>query len=303
MESDNHSLPDYTQNKINQPKKRRPVLLIILVIIMAGAIVYLYYNFTELKKSSAATEAELVRQREQLESELMSIYDQYDSLKSENDTMNLKLAAEQDRIEKLLKINVDNVHKIRIYEKELGTIRKVLRSYIVQIDSLNQANIALRTENVEVKKQLRHTERERDELTETKEQLTEQVEKASVLNAKNVVITPLNQRSREKYKTNKISKLRVCFTLRENAIVHPGTKMVYMRIARPDDVILTSGVNLFEFQGEQIVYSEKREVEYENVDVDMCIYWTNDGQLIPGSYQVTLYAEGNEIGSSSFALK
>ena len=300
---DNNSLPEYTRNKINQPQKRKPVFLIILVILMAGALGYLYYNYTELQKESAEKEAELVRQREQLESELMAIYDQYDSLKSENDTMNLKLLAEQERIEKLLKINANNVYKIRMYEDELETIRKVLRSYIVQIDSLNQANIVLRTENIEVKKQLRQSEREREELSEEKEELFEQVEKASILNAKNLVITPLNQRSREKFKTDKVAKIRVCFTLRENAIIDPGTKTIYIRIARPDDVILTSGVNLFEYQGEQIVYSEKRDVEYENVDVDMCIYWTNDGQLIPGSYSITLFSEGNKIGSSVFALK
>ena len=53
--------------------------------------------------------------------------------------------------------------KIEVFSKdELETIRKVLRSYIVQIDSLNQANIVLRTENIEVKKQLRQSERERE---------------------------------------------------------------------------------------------------------------------------------------------
>jgi len=270
---------------------------------MAGAIGYLYYNYSELKKESAAKEAELVRQREQLEDELLGIYDQYDSLKSENDTMNLKLLAEQERIEKLLKVNANNVYKIRMYEDELGTIRKVLRSYIIQIDSLNQANIALRTENIEVKKQLSKTEKEKEELSEEKEELSEQVEKASVLSAKNLVISPLNKRSREKFKTSNVEKIRICFTLRENTIIYPGTKTIYIRITRPDDVILTSGVNLFEYQGEQIVYSGKRDVEYENVDVDMCIYWTNDGQLIPGSYSVTLYADGNDIGSSTFSLK
>ena len=59
----------------------------------------------------------------------------------------------------------------------------------------------------------------------------------------------------------------------------------------------------FDFQGEQIVFTASREVSYENVDVDMCIYWNNDGQLLPGSYQVHLYADGHEIGTSSFGLR
>jgi Asp-tRNA(Asn)/Glu-tRNA(Gln) amidotransferase C subunit len=190
-----------------------------------------------------------------------------------------------------------------MYEKELKTIREVLKSYVIQIDSLNQANIALRTENIEVKQKLRKTEIEKDELTVQKEELTQMVEKASVLSAKNIVVTPLNKRSKENLRSDKVDKLRTCFTIRENAVMPPGNKTIYLRIARPDDVILSSGVNLFEFQGEQIVFSASREVQYENVDIELCIFWTNDGQLIPGTYRVNIYVDGNDIGSTTFALK
>jgi hypothetical protein len=284
-------------------KRKAPVFLIILIIILSCVIIYLGFTYYKLKKQSQIEKTELERQRTNLETELHNIYNQYDSLKSENDTMNLKLLAEQQRIEKLLKISANNVYKIRMYEKELKTIREVLKSYIIQIDSLNQANIALRTENIEVKQRLRQTEIEKDELTVQKEELTQMVEKASVLSAKNIVVTPLNKRSKENLRSDKVDKLRTCFTIRENAVMPPGIKTIYLRIARPDDVILSSGVNLFEFQGEQIVFSASREVQYENVDIELCIFWTNDGQLIPGTYRVNIYADGNDIGSTTFALK
>jgi len=286
-----------------KPKKRIPVLWIIMVTVLAGAIGYLWFTYSDLKQQSAEEKAELERQKVQLEDELMDIYGQYDSLKTENDTMNLKLQEEQARIEKLLKINANNVYKIRMYEKELGTIRRVLKSYVVQIDSLNMANQELRAENLEVRQELQRIESEKQELTEVRDELSSKVEMASVLSAKNIVISPLNKRSKETNKTTKVVKLRVCFTLRENPILEPGPKIIYIRIVRPDDVILTSGVNFFDFQGEQIVYSASREVSYENVDVDMCIFWNNDGQLVPGTYQVHLYADENEIGSSSFGLR
>ena len=294
------------KNDISQekPGKKTPVFLIILVIALVCAVGYLGYTYNELKKQSEIEKAELTRQRENLETELMEIYSEYDSLKSENDTMNLKLQAEQERIERLLKINANNVYKIRMYEKELQTIRKVLRSYVVQIDSLNTANQELRAENLEVKQQLRRSETDRRELTQVKEELTNKVELASILNAKNIVITPLrNYKGRETNRYDKTIRLRTCFTLRENPILEPGQKTIYIRIARPDDVILTSGVNFFDFEGEQIVYTASREVSYENVDVDLCIYWQNDGQLVPGYYTLSLYADSHQIGSSTFALK
>jgi hypothetical protein len=284
-------------------KRKPPVILIILIIILSCAIIYLGFTYNNLKKQSEIEKTELERQKSNLETELQSIYNQYDSLKTENDTMNLKLLAEQQRIEKLLKISANNVYKIRMYEKELETIRQVLKSYIYQIDSLNQANIALRSENIEVKQKLIQTEIEKEELTVQKEELTQMVEKASVLSAKNIVITPLNKRSKENLRSDKVDKIRTCFTIRENSVIPPGNKIIYLRIARPDDVILTSGVNLFEYQGEQVVFSASREVQYENVDIELCIFWTNDGQLIPGTYRVNIYVDGNDIGSITFALK
>jgi cell division protein FtsB len=296
---------DNNKEKLQETtRKKKPVFLIVLVIALVCAVGYLGYTYMDLRKQSALEKAELTRQREKLEAELMEIYAEYDSLKSENDTMNIKLAAEQERIERLLKINANNVYKIRMYEKELQTIRKVLRSYVVQIDSLNMANQELRAENIEVRQQLRRAETDRDQLTQDKEALTSKVEMASVLNAKNIVISALrNDKGRETDRYDKAIRLRICFTLRENPILEPGPKIIFMRISRPDDVILTSGVNFFEFEGEQIVYTASREVSYENVDVDLCLYWQNDGQLIPGTYDVNLYAGGHLIGTTTFALK
>jgi hypothetical protein len=303
MDNLQENKPTVTPISSENPKRKPPVFLIILIIALCCVIAYLGYTYSNLKKQSEIEKTELERQKNNLENELKSIYNQYDSLKTENDTMNLKLLAEQQRIEKLLKVNANNVYKIRMYEKELQTIREVLKSYVFQIDSLNQANIALRTENIEVKQRLKQTEIEKEELIVQKEELTQVVEKASMLSAKNIVITPLNKRSKENLNANKVDKIRTCFTIRENAVVVPGNKTVYLRIARPDDVILTSGVNLFEFQGEQIVFTTSREVQYENADVELCIFWTNDGQLTPGAYKVNIFTEGNEIGSSTFTLK
>ena len=114
-----------------------------------------------------------------------------------------------------LKVNANNVYKIRMYEKELQTIRKVLRSYVVQIDSLNMANQELRAENIEVRQQLRRADRDRQELTQAKEELSSKVEMASILSAKNIVVTPLrNDKGRETIRYDKVIRLRTCFTRR-----------------------------------------------------------------------------------------
>ncbi len=290
----------------NKPGKRTSGFLVFTIIVLAlaiGALTYVYLQERKETEELTVYKVELEHQKEELEEELKQMYVQYDSMKTENDSINKLLAAEQEKIEELLKIRANNVYKIRLYKEELGTLREIMRSYIVQIDSLNTANQQLRAENYEVKTQLMVMEKTTRELEEEREDLSSMVEQASVLQAKNIMVDGLNRRSREKDKVRKIEKLRVCFTLRENAIVQPGTKEIFMRIMRPDSVILTTGVNLFEYLDEQMVYTASREVDYENQDVDLCIYWDDDGQLIEGSYSVNLYAENNLIGTSSFLLK
>ena len=297
------------EKKLNQkiseePGKRRPIGLIIITFILAiglGALVFLYFS---QKSEMIEMEKVLTEEKDSLANELSNLMFQYDTLKTNNESLNAKLETEQNKIRSLLTIQASNAQKIRLYKKELATLRRVMKSYIVQIDSLNTKNIQLTAENIEVRKKLQETRETNIELTQIKDELSSKVEIASVILAKNILPTPLNARGREKYKIERIDKIRVCFTLRENPIVEAGKKDVYMRIARPDELILAdSPDNLFEFEDEQIVYSSIRTIDYLNQDVDMCIYWNNNGDLIPGNYTVYLYLEGNHIGSTTFLLK
>jgi len=293
-----------TNHQDNQNKKKPPVFLIILTIALAIGAGVLGYLYWELDKESSEVHETLEVQKDSLAAELNLMVAEYDELKTDNDSMNIKLEAEQEKIKRLLGISASNAEKIRLYQKELNTLREVMRSYIVQIDSLNQKNIQLTAENLEVRSRLEEVETDRENLSQEKEELTGKVQMASVLSAKNILVSPLNKRSKERDDVDKIVKIRVCFTLRENPIVEAGTKDIYIRILRPDELVLTSSAtSMFEYKEEQLVYSAKRQVEYENKDVDMCIYWDNNGDLIPGQYTVDLFAGGDLIGTTTFVLE
>jgi uncharacterized phage infection (PIP) family protein YhgE len=231
--------------------------------------------------------------------------EEYESLKSNNDSMNVKLQEQQNRIKKLLGVNTANLETIKLYKKELVTLREVMKSYIVQIDSLNQRNQILMAENTEVKTKLDQARTANKELSDQKEELSSKVQQASILAAKNIIITPLNRRSKENIKSEKVVKIKTCFTIRENSIIKAGPRTVYLRIARPDELVLTaSAENHVEFQGEQMVYTEKRDLEYDNADIDMCIFYdVKNGELTAGTYSIDLFCDGNLIGSNTFTLK
>jgi len=292
METSNNQTHETKGPGYNNPERKTPLVLIIIIAVLAVLIIvmgYLLYNFSnDLKKTDEANML-LKEQKVELETKLNSLIVEYDSLMTTNDSINTLLSTEQEKIRRLLKYRASDATKIKMYTKELETLRDVMRSYIVQIDSLNMRNQELTAENIMVRTKLREVETDRETLSKQAEQLSSQVQLASVLTAKNVVVYPLNKSGKVKDKISKVEKIKVC---------------IYMRIVRPDDVVLTSEEgNLFEYNGEQIVYSAVRELEYENNDIDMCIFWDKAETLIPGIYTVILYAEGYEIGYATFALK
>jgi len=288
----------------DKPKKRSTTLLMVVIGLLTVAItvlgVMLYQNSQKYNEEKQL----IIEEKMDLERQLNEMIIEYDDLKTGNDSINSLLLTEQNKIQRLLKIDASNAQKIKMYKQELETLRKVMRSYIVQIDSLNTRNRELTAENIQVRTQLEQVEQDRDVLTQEKDDLSSQVAIASVLNAKNIVAEGLNKRSKPNDKSQKIEKVRVCFTIRENAIANAGKKIIYLRIIRPDDVVLTAGGStMIEVNGEQLVYTTYRELEYENQDIDMCIFWDKTEELIPGTYAVHLLAEEHEIGTTTFDLK
>lgn len=290
-----------------QPDKKPSVALIVLVIILAVAVIVLGYKYyQESKQLGSTTEEKAILEdvKSDLEKQLRDMIVEYDSLKTTNDSVNSLLVNEQDKIKKLLRMQASDAEKIRKYKDELETLRKVMRSYIVQIDSLNTRNRQLTEENIEVKEMLSSAETKNVELSKEKDLLNTQVQLAKVLSAKNITAEPQNSKSKANTKVSKVAKIKVCFTVRENAVAQPGPKEIYLRIIRPDEVVLpAAGGETFAFNGDQIPCSAKRELEYENKDIDMCIFWDKNADLIAGTYTVILYADGYEIGSSTFTLK
>lgn len=292
------------ENTAPTPNRKPTIILVVLVVVLSVLLCLLYLKYNTKMSENAIVKEALENEKKSLTNELQDMMSEYEGLKSDNDSLNKKINVQQDRIRQLLNINKSNIEKIMLYKKELGTLREIMKSYIVQIDSLNTKNQKLISENAEVKNALNEARKNNEDLSKEKEDLSSKVEMASVLSAKNIIATALNKREKETERASRTMKIKVCITLRENSIVTAGEKDVFIRITRPDELVLaTSEQDVFNYEGNKIVYSAKRTVAYENKDVDLCIFWNNSGQLIPGKYGVDIFCEGKLIGSSNFALK
>jgi hypothetical protein len=279
----------------------------LLVVVLAVAVYLLIDTRNNLNVVSAdlAEKTEYFHvERDSLERELRKIYNQYDSLETDNLEIQVEMKEQQQKIDKLIAIQADDAYKIKMYKREMETLRSVLRSYIVQIDSLNMKNQELLAEN----KQLRNSEMrlnsEKEQLEKDKSQLEEIRDLATTLQASEINLVLLNKRDKETSRVRSAVKVRVDFLLRANKVTTPGEKTIYLRIIRPDEVVLGSPeMDMVEIDDEQIPASASRVVTYENEDLPVSIFWTNDGEIVPGEHGVELYSEGKLIGASAFVLK
>ena len=284
-------------------KKSTPIGMIALSIILAAALIFLVVMYFAQKNKMVEMEIVLTQEKDSLTNELQLMVAAYDTMKTNNDTLNANLEKEKNRIIRLLSINASNTQLIKKYRSEITTMREIMKSYIVQIDSLNSRNKVLVAENTQFRQEIVKVQNTNVLLEKEKEELTTKVVTASVIQAKNLTAAALNRKRKETNRINLMESLRVCFTLRENAIAQAGQKEVFMRVIRPDSLVITgSHDNLFDYRGNKIIYSEKRTADYMNQDLEMCIFLTNTGDFIVGNYSIELYLEDNIIGRTTFML-
>jgi len=282
-------------------------ILGLLVVILAVSIYMLLdtrKNLSLVSQDLAEKTAYFRSERDSLERELRNIYYRYDSLETDNVRIQKEMKMQQEKIERLIAIQADDAYKIKMYRREMETLRSVLRSYIVQIDSLNLKNQELMAENKQLKNVERQLTTEKQQLQKDKDQLEEIKDLATTLQASDIDLVLMNKRDREIRRIRFADKLRVDFVLRANQVAPTGETTIFLRIIRPDEVVMGSPeLEMLEVNGEMIPASASRTVNYENQDLPVSIFWTNDGEIVPGEHRVELYVNGKLIGSSAFILK
>ena len=278
-----------------------------LLILLSSVGWYLYFDIKNQKAEVVTQLVSVTDDKEQVTNELKELIVQYEDMKTDNAEVNAKLEEEQARIESLLeelkKVKRNNSWQIHKYKKELSTLREIMKSYIYQIDSLNTMNIDLRQKNSKVTAENKRIASKNQKLESLTENLSSTVEKASILRAVNISPVALKRKGKETNKISKLEKIKVCFTLAENAVAPNGPQFIYIQIIDPLNKVLSGSVNSVNFDDKTIQYSDKREIEYDNKDLDVCIYWAKSEELTKGEYKVNIISNGYVIGSSAFYLK
>lgn len=291
---------DTDDNGVSQKSIRGYRVVIILLAVILAGISALYFNLNRQQQR----DYELLKvDRDSIQSNLQGLITEYDSLKFTNDTIAQRLVEANQMMEQLKRERRWNYAKIKEYEKEVGTLRSVMRNYLKQIDSLNNLNKKLVAENVSYRKEISTANLRADVAEEKASELANKVRQGSVLRARDIAMVALNEKDNVVTRIKRAVTLRVDFAISSNELASPGNRVVYMCIKSPDGYLLTSeSMPTFDYQGVATGYSASREVDYQNEDVDVSIYYRGSG-FTEGQYKIEIYTDGNLIGSGSVSMR
>ena len=300
--------------------KTKHVLIAAIAVIIALVVGFFFILRNERAELQQEKEVLVNQQKEIMEEELTKLAAEYDiqykklsdgqgeqKFSLATDSLISQILAERAKVEQLQKelktSKATSAKRIDQLSREVTTLRNVLRTYVVQIDSLQVANERLRAENTEVKANYERVTSQAQQLSSEKAHLTDRVKLAAKLDATAISITPVDKRGKPTKNLSKITNLQIRFTVAKNVTAEVGEKTFYCRIMQPNDELLTkAGGGTFAFEGKQIPYSIRRMIEYNGEETQLTMYWPVEESLQHGTYSLRIFADGNLIGSATFSL-
>lgn len=282
-------------------------VLLAVIAVMAWMLINQTKEVTILTKNSDS-------QQLMLQSELDSLLAEHERVKVSYGELSNSLS-ERDSI---INIKAQEIKKLlgskaelAVVKQKLAQLQQITEVYEHQIDSLFTVNRKLKAENEKIKIDYNLEQQKTSDLSKDKEALNEKITGAAVLKAYKISAVAYKSKGIDKEKeTDKAArtdKIKVCFTVSENKLVSPGYKRFFVRIARPDNSILTRGpAYTFQFLGQTLQFSAMETLNYEGDAADVCTYYelpVNGAEMVKGRYYVNIFTEDREIGQTSFELK
>lgn len=281
--------------------KRTMWILVVVAVALVAVLGYVWSQKSSLISELEDEKRDLTEQMESLQNDYATLSSDYDSINSQLDTSRAEVA---DLLERIKKTNATNRAKMRQYEKELGTLRSIMRNYIVQIDSLNSLNHKLTAEAAAARREAAASKAESAQLSQQVENLTGQVAAGSVIKARGLHIEAYNSSDKVTDRSSRTVRLLTSLSLVENDLAPKGPVRVFIRVKDPDGIILTnSNRSSFTFNGETMVASASRRVDYEGSEVDLSIYLNDIPEYRKGVYTVEAYTEQSFLGKSELMLR
>jgi len=277
------------------------IVLCCVAAALACGLGYLLYQRNGLVNQLEGEKQELAQQMVALQSDFENLSSDYESINHQLDTSREQVAL---LIEKLNKTEATNRAKIRQYEKELGTLRTIMKGYIVQIDSLNTLNKQLTADAAAARREAAESRRANEELSQQVSNLSEQVNAGKVLKARGISLVALYSNDKAGDRHSRVKYMMANLSLLENSLAERGPVRVYVRVKDPEGILLMNNESgEFVVNGVAMQATASREVDYEGAEVDLSIYINDTGEFVKGIYTLEAYTEKGLLGRAECLLR
>ena len=275
--------------------------LIAGVVVLGGVLGYMLYQKAQMVKELEIDKADLTQEMIQLQNDYATLSSDYDSINSQLDSSREQVS---QLIERLTKTEAINRSKIRQYEKELGTLRSIMKSYIVQIDSLNTLNKKLTADAAAARKEAAESRKQSEQLSKKVETLEGRVATGAVIKARGIRLVAYNASDKPTDRSSRVTYMMANLSLVENALAAAGPVRVYVKLTAPDGTVLSGNApTSVTVGGETITCVASREVDYQGAEVDMSIYINKIPEFVKGTYVVELFSKQGRLGSADLILR
>ena len=283
-----------------------PLLVVVILVLFVGAV-WLFLNLQEQKQVNEDMQELAALDKQEMENEYERFAQQYSEMKKQisNDSIIAQLTQEQMRTQQLLaelrQVKDDDAREIARLKKELATVRAVLRDYVMQIDSLNRQNQELLAENTRIQGEYDEATRTIEDLNTERDNLSERVAMAAQLDANNINMTLLKKNGKQVKKMKDCKNIAISFNIARNVTASNGQRTIYVRINTPTGETLNGGGTIT-YENRTLEYSIKKVIEYTGEETPVTVYWNVAEYLGAGNYTVSIFADGNMIGSRTFTF-
>ena len=307
MESREKGVPLHRFSIDDGMNKKLMIPLIVLVLALCAGVVWLYLSLQEQKQTNQEMQELVEMDKREMEAEYARFALQYDEMQKQitNDSIVAQLVQEQEKTQQLLeelkRVKATDAREITRLKKELETVRAVLRDYVIQIDSLNRLNESLMEENSRVNAELEQRTAQVAGLSHEKASLSEKVAIAAQLDAAGIQLQLLNKRGKDTKKLKDCKQMKVDFAITKNVTASNGHRTIYVRIQNPGGNVLGGGGS-FAYENRQLECSAHKTIEYTGEETHVTVYWNVTQMLEAGDYRVSIFADGNMIGSRMFSF-
>lgn len=279
-----------------------------IIKVLSGVAVLLVLVLAYVLFSKSKLISELNEEKADLTEQFVALQQDYAQLSSDYEVINTQLDSSREEVnqlvERIQKISATDRAQIRKYQKELGTLRAIMRNYVHQIDSLNTLNHKLSAQAAAAKKEAAAAKKENAELKKSVEDLSGKVVVGATLRARNIKADAYNKSGKRVERANPAARILTTLSIAENSLAEKGPVRVYVVITDPDGNILTNAESrVCSTPDGDVQTSASREVDYQGDEVEISIYMNDIPKYEKGVYNVQVLTAQGTLGSVQFMLR